>query len=75
MKVKVKESYRKAEEEFYRKPEEERKNLIFFSCVDFIPEKEYEVVSIREKDGWYRIVDESGEEYIFPPKMFDITEE
>lgn len=34
--------------------------------------KTYEVVSI-EKD-WYRIIDESGEDYLYPPELFDICE-
>lgn len=28
-----------------------------------------------EKDGWYAIVDESGEKYAFPNSMFDIVNE
>lgn len=35
--------------------------------------KVYDVLSI-EKD-WYRIVDESGEDYLYPPKKFEIVEE
>lgn len=31
--------------------------------------KIYEVLSI-EKD-WYRIVDETGEDYLYPPELFD----
>lgn len=30
--------------------------------------KVYEVISIEE--GWYRIVDECGEDYLYPPHMF-----
>lgn len=39
-----------------------------------IPEKVYDVINI-EKHGWYRIVDESGEDYLYPPYLFDIVEE
>ena len=34
--------------------------------------KEYEVVSIE--CGWYRIVDESGKDYLYQPHLFEITE-
>lgn len=32
----------------------------------------YEVLSIEK--GWYRIVDGSGEDYLYPPEMFEIVE-
>lgn len=35
--------------------------------------KVYEVKSI-EKD-WYRIIDESGEDYLYPPQYFEVIEE
>ena len=35
--------------------------------------KIYEVLSV-EKD-WYRIVDESGEDYLYPPDKFVIIDE
>ena len=35
--------------------------------------KIYDVISI-EKD-WYRIVDDSGEDYLYPPDKFEIVEE
>ncbi len=38
-----------------------------------IHDKVYEVISI-EKD-WYRIIDESGEDYLYPPDLFEIVEE
>ena len=31
--------------------------------------KEYEVISIER--GWYRIVDDTGEDYLYPPKDFE----
>lgn len=34
--------------------------------------KDYEVLSVEK--GWYRIVDDSGEDYLYPPEMFDIVE-
>ena len=34
--------------------------------------KIYDVISIEE--GFYRIIDESDEDYIYPPEMFKIIE-
>lgn len=38
-----------------------------------VKDKVYEVISV-ERD-WYRIVCELGEDYLFPPEMFEIVEE
>lgn len=35
--------------------------------------KIYDVVSVEK--GWYRIVDDSGEDYLYPPKYFEVVEE
>ena len=35
--------------------------------------KIYEVMSIERK--WYRIIDDSGEDYLYPPEQFEIVEE
>ena len=35
--------------------------------------KVYEVLSI-EKD-WYRVIDDTGEDYLYPPQKFEIVEE
>ena len=35
-------------------------------------EKIYDVLSVEK--GWYRIVDDSGADYLYPPEMFDIVE-
>ena len=40
--------------------------------VDIIPDKVYEVMSV-ERD-WYRIVDESDEDYLYPPELFEIVD-
>ena len=45
------------------------------STVDLLKGKEYEVISTSKKMGWYRIIDESGEDYLYPPSLFDIVEE
>lgn len=29
----------------------------------------YEVISIER--GWYRLIDDSGEDYLYPPKLFE----
>ena len=34
--------------------------------------KEYDVLAIER--GWYRIVDETNEDYLFPPQLFEIIE-
>ena len=35
--------------------------------------KIYDVLSIER--GWYRIIDDSGDDYLYPPDMFEIVEE
>lgn len=35
--------------------------------------KIYSVLSVEK--GWYRIVDDSGEDYLYPPENFEIVEE
>lgn len=35
--------------------------------------KVYDVVSVEK--GWYRIVDDSGDDYLYPPKYFEVVEE
>ena len=34
--------------------------------------KIYEVLTIEK--GWYRIVDDTGEDYLYPPENFEIIE-
>ena len=73
MKVIVKEEWKKTEKEFYSIPKEEREGVIFWSAMDFISGKAYEVISIEK--NMYRIIDESGEDYLFPVEMFNIASE
>lgn len=40
--------------------------------MDVVPNKIYDVLSIE--GGWYRIVDESGEDYMYPPNKFEVVE-
>jgi len=35
--------------------------------------KVYEVLSVEK--GWYRIVDDSNDDYLYPPGWFEIIEE
>lgn len=35
--------------------------------------KEYEVIDIE--NGWYRIVDDTDEDYLYSPENFDVIEE
>ena len=42
------------------------------SPVGLIDGKNYEVISIE--GGWYRIVDETDEDYLYPPECFEIVE-
>lgn len=37
--------------------------------------KIYDVIEIDEVLGWYRIVDETGEDYLYPAEDFEIVEE
>lgn len=34
--------------------------------------KIYGILSVEE--GWYRIIDDFGEDYIYPPEMFEVVE-
>lgn len=40
--------------------------------IAFEREKEYEVMSIEK--GWYRIMTELDDDYLFPPEAFEIVE-
>lgn len=35
--------------------------------------KVYEVLSVER--GWYRVVDDSGEDYLYPPEHFETVRE
>lgn len=32
----------------------------------------YDVLSVEK--GWYRVVDDSGEDYLYPPEQFEVVE-
>ena len=44
-----------------------------YDLVGVKKEKEYEVISIEK--GWYRIMTELGEDYLFPPSAVEVIEE
>ena len=39
--------------------------------LDLVHGKIYDVISIE--DGFYRIIDEEGEDYLYPAEMFEIV--
>ena len=41
--------------------------------VSLISNKMYDVISVER--SWYRIVDETGEDYLYPPEQFEMVEE
>lgn len=43
-------------------------------ATDLIDDEIYEVIEISKNLKWYRIVDESGEDYLYPPQLFEIVE-
>lgn len=47
--------------------------LVKDNDIDLIPQKHYEVLSV--KGNWYTLIDESGEDYSYPAEMFEIVEE
>lgn len=55
--------------------EENRKKMGSFSTVDLLKDKIYNAVIDSGKMKWYRIVDESGEDYMYPPMLFEIIED
>lgn len=36
-------------------------------------DKVYTVLAVEK--GWYRIVDDSGDDYLYPPEQFEVVEE
>lgn len=61
MKVKIKKEKR---EQCHNNP---------FSLIDILDDKAYEVIAVE--NGKYRIVDESGEDYLYTSKAFEIVED
>ncbi len=42
------------------------------SFLELTHDKVYDVLSIEK--GWYRIVDDSDEDYLYPPEDFEVVE-
>ena len=53
----------------------EEKRIIMgeFSTKDLLKDKIYNATIDNGKHKWYRIVDESGEDYIYPPELFIVV--
>ena len=58
-----------------------KKRRVIFIKVKFIGEtdpvymingKVYDVISIEKT--WYRIIDEEGEDYLYPPELFEVVD-
>ena len=43
------------------------------SPLELTKDKIYEVISVEK--GWYRIIDDNGEDYLYPPHLFCIIDE
>lgn len=42
------------------------------SFLELTHDKVYDVLSIEK--GWYRVIDDSGEDYLYPPEDFEVIE-
>lgn len=42
--------------------------------LELLQDKVYDVIEIDAESGWYRIVDETGEDFLFPPEDFSIID-
>ena len=42
---------------------------------DLIEGKVYEVLEISRKLHWYKILDETGETFLYPPSLFKVVSE
>jgi hypothetical protein len=43
------------------------------SPIAFTSDKIYEVLAVEK--GWYRVMTDIGEDYIFPPECFELVED
>ena len=46
-----------------------------FSTNDLLKDKIYDALIDDGKLKWYRIIDESGEDYLYPPELFEVIED
>ena len=42
------------------------------SFLELTHDKVYDVLSTEK--GWYRVIDDSGEDYLYPPEDFEVIE-
>lgn len=54
--------------------EERRKLLGDFYSGDLLKDKIYNAEIDEGRHKWFRIIDESGEDYLYPPDIFEIVE-
>ena len=54
---------------------EEARKRTNYGTFDLKEGKIYDVVEISPKLKFYKIIDETGESYLYPPSLFDIVEE
>ena len=47
---------------------------VSFSTKDILPDKVYEVIEISKTGKMYRIIDESGEDFLYHKELFEIIE-
>lgn len=43
--------------------------------LELLNNKVYDVIEVDDVSGWYRIVDETNDDYLFPPEDFEIVAE
>lgn len=43
--------------------------------LELLSGKIYDVIEIDEVVGWYRIIDETEDDYLFPPEDFEIIDD
>lgn len=57
------------------KVNEEARSRTNYGTLELLEGKVYDAEVAEGKLEWYRIVDESGEDYLYPPSLFDIVED
>ena len=54
--------------------EEKRPIMGVLYSGDLLKDKVYNAEIDKESNNWFRIIDESGEDYLYPPQLFEIVE-
>lgn len=42
------------------------------SPMSLVTNNKYKCIGIEK--GWYRVIDETGEDYLYPPELFELVE-